>query len=79
MMLTEEKAKTKWCPEVIASHTDPRRGFHPGEEPKQYHQSGLHLCIGSACMAWRWSLDTTYDDEVMCHRRQGYCGKAGEP
>lgn len=49
--MTEEEAKTKWCPHAIASHTNPRQ--HNGEV-------WLHNCIGSACMAWR-SLDV-YDN-----------------
>ena len=54
MTLTEEEAKKKWCPHVVASHTDPRRGFHPGQGPEEYRH-GLHLCIASECMAWRWA------------------------
>jgi len=42
--MTEEEAKTKWCPHAIASHTNPRQ--HNGEV-------WLHNCLGSACMAWR--------------------------
>ena len=52
--MTEDEAKTKWCPHTVASHTDPRAMAHH-ERP----QLGLptetfrHACIGSACMAWR--------------------------
>lgn len=53
MTVTEDEALNKWCPNVIASHTDPRRGFHPGADPEKYRY-GLHVCIGAACMAWRW-------------------------
>lgn len=52
--MTEEEAKTKWCFAAVASHTDPRSGFHeqdpnwPSDQPKTF------ACIASACMAWRW-------------------------
>lgn len=64
--MTEEEAKTKWCPHAIASHTNPRQ--HNGEV-------WLHNCIGSACMAWRWS------DETMTREASdsGFCGLAGKP
>lgn len=48
--MTEQEAKTKWCPHAVASHTDPRKRIGDG---------WLHACIGSACMAWR---TTTADD-----------------
>lgn len=41
--MTEDEAKTKWCPQT---QFDPQRtpqGFHPSQ-----------TCLGSACMAWRW-------------------------
>ena len=42
--MTEDEAKTKWCPHAVASHTDPRQ---------RVEDRFLHHCIGSACMAWR--------------------------
>lgn len=34
------------------------------------------MCLGSACMAWRWSLPESINaaDNIF-----GYCGKAGRP
>lgn len=55
--MTEEEAKTKWCPHAVASHTDPRRGFRASDEPdapKEFH------CIGARCMAWRLKTESVY-------------------
>lgn len=54
--MTEDEAKTKWCPHAVASHTDPR-GMMGYERPELGLPANTftHACIGSACMAWRWS------------------------
>lgn len=90
MLLSEEEAKTKWCPHAVASHTDPRGGFRNDGRPIQFS------CIASACMAWRWAY-STYDtveqrflkpgevyslsDTKRYERRNhtGWCGLAGRP
>ena len=72
--MTEDEAKTKWCPHVIASHTNPRQ--KPGED------DWLHACIGSACMAWRWSRVTSADPVSNAYAGaidDGFCGLAGKP
>lgn len=74
MSVTEEEAKTKWCPEARASNN--------GEQPVTINRSYNApdpdcLCIGSACMAWRWKLQTRFDEER--EGKLGYCGKAGKP
>lgn len=89
--MTEDEAKTKWCPHAVASHTNPRAGFETSEQldglppyPKTF------ACIASACMAWRW-IKLPYEETRLVHepgyaepvqaRRQipgdGYCGLAG--
>jgi hypothetical protein len=51
--MTEEEAKTKWCPFARVSMAwqssigSANRGLTEDEKP-------LANCIGSACMAWRW-------------------------
>ena len=84
--MTEDEAKTKWCPEtprLLASET----------------LLEFSLCIGSACMAWRvqkaeWNVTLdrwykveqslaqnakTYEFEMREVPKWGYCGKAGKP
>lgn len=84
--MTEEEAKTKWCPHAVASHTDPRQ---------RIEDRFLHQCIGSACMAWRWSSGERHHptcaniasqldlEEQPCdcdpQPAIGFCGLAGMP
>ena len=44
-MMTEEQAKTKWCPLV--------RNFPDGHNADGLRRIELSACIGSKCMAWR--------------------------
>lgn len=63
MTCTEEEAKKKLCP-LVAAH-DPQRDL----AMKSFHHS--QVCVGSACMAWRW-VTPKYKDSG------GFCGIAGE-
>jgi hypothetical protein len=88
--MTEEEAKTKWCPFT-------RNGGEAG-----CNRVASTECIGSACMAWRWIGDRSFIDAIKKHRadtgsslveakeyveshpelwatRNGYCGLAGKP
>lgn len=59
-MLTEEEAKTKWCPHVrnVLPLDEGNGSFNRGnpEDPAGLsHSDGYQCnCIASACMAWRW-------------------------
>lgn len=68
MRLSEKNASGKFCPFVRPDYLE--------ASPFK----GKPLCIGSACMAWRWSHDTT---GLISQDRDGnplgYCGLAGTP
>lgn len=78
--MTEDEAKTKWCPFV--RHSDGNAGvFNSGnrsEDPINISHSGGQfgcVCIGSECMAWRWNVETEIDIPKL---PTGYCGLAGK-
>lgn len=58
-MLTEEEAKTKWCPEVrtigveLFGHERVMAAVNRAEDYQNRHDC---RCIASACMAWRWGV-----------------------
>lgn len=87
--MTEEEAKTKWCP-MVRVYT-----FADDDYPKRIelmqrerNEAGNH-CIGSACMMWRWAqgagrIAPIHDRPGFLqiefeHPGAGYCGLAGKP
>lgn len=57
--MTEEEAKTKWCP--FARVVQPAGDWAPAPAGNREIMggavgalNGANLCIASACMAWRW-------------------------
>jgi hypothetical protein len=62
--MTEDDAKTKWCPMVRMGDMNAPTGINAG------NQAGT-TCIGSACMMWR---EYGYDKDT----EGGYCGLAGK-
>lgn len=68
--MIEAEAKTKWCPFVQVGTRSPFLGN--GQD------SGY--CIGSSCMAWRWTPER---GRVLGTGERvpidGYCGLAGKP
>jgi hypothetical protein len=76
MILTEQEAQTKRCQESFGPPLS-QDGMSAAASPISVYQAvqtSPMNCIGSACMAWRFSADETGDGVS-----RGYCGKAGLP
>lgn len=82
--MTEEEAKTKWCPMVRAGlkGSNTYVGINwPAGDGKVLEQE-YAKCIGSDCMMYRTGLKNVpvrgpYDAAVAVET--GYCGLAGKP
>lgn len=65
MLLTEEEAKTKWCPKYQASAAEGADNRPLGKGPDgRLDINTMHrdsCCIASACMAWRQSGGQKYE------------------
>lgn len=78
MIVTEDEAKMKWCPE---SRIPLPSGTCSANRDINNVSNGH--CIGSACMAWRpvrerfWMNDREFG--AVANGGYGYCGKAGRP
>lgn len=56
-MMTEDEAKTKWCPmSRNAVAVGPAGDIEVADNrlPGTGEARGMPVCIGSACMMWRW-------------------------
>ena len=77
--MTEEEAKTKWCPHARIPSGEPAVAVN---RPEPYDNDVPH-CLGSFCMAWRWlhKAGTDENDQPNYYAGpwQGYCGLAGRP
>ena len=80
MMLTEEQAKTKWCP--FARQATGLDGHGPAFNRSAF---GWEFCVASACMAWRWGHFIGPDGWTADRKcdsapdpTHGYCGLAGK-
>ncbi len=68
--MTEEKAKTKWCPfaRALGEREDGASGNYTANRGVAGKPDDWCLCIASDCMAWR-----------RFSAADGYCGLAGNP
>ena len=78
--MTEEEAKTKWCPMVRFNYTgngntDHNRGAYVNASPTPIN------CIASDCMMWVWQIppNVAVSDSDTGANREGHCGLAGKP
>ena len=72
--MTEDEAKTKWCPfvRVLVTQNDEswyagmltNRGTIPADNTDT-------LCIASECMAWRWSLPPKLAKQYKRYNERG--------
>lgn len=84
--MTEEEAKTKWCPfsssRVIQRPTAPEEAYVAAILEPETNQPST-LCIASSCMAFRWMperLIRTMDElEPVKTIQHGFCGLVGAP
>lgn len=88
MILTEDEAKTKACPEIIKAvytHTIAYGAMGQAfSAPAGPPLPVMEHCLGSACMAWRWYRPDDLTPADGSHTQsysvpRGYCGKAGKP
>lgn len=85
MLITEEQARTKWCPhvrlDVIDSECRPHNRILVEESdsnsPEQCAFDGPLVCISSCCMAWRWG--PTSSESVWVHPVDNGDGKFEDP
>ncbi len=88
--MTEDKAKTKWCPFV--RYTADSEGDVASNRCSNFIveldiATDASSCIGSQCMAWRWNQSPTdnaqrqqqaSDPLGQLRGPHGYCGLAGK-
>ena len=73
--MTEEEAKTKWCPMARTSQGLGANGFNRIDEGKPSKDS---FCMASDCMMWREQLIRIENtkSELIRIEEHGYCGLA---
>lgn len=87
-MMTEEEAKKKWCPMAFPGGMAGCNRAMPIDDGE-----ARSLCIGSKCMAWRWSTEVATNSDSAGEFKfnpapgpndkdnlpRGYCGAFGRP
>jgi hypothetical protein len=65
--MTEQEAKTKWCPMV--RHVGPKAPLD-STPPDAVHNNGAY-CKGSQCMMWRWEPHRLGDNPTITVHSDG--------
>lgn len=77
--MTEDEAKTKWCPfGRYSSGASGHSGAGGSWNRSNNNDAPTTFCIGSACMAWRTNTDVLYKKDPDKYPLLGYCGLAGK-
>ena len=77
--MTEEQAKTKWCPQVRFNGDACNRGEADMATPNPRCKSIWNNCIASDCMMWTTTMLQRFDEELQCNvidLKDGRCGLA---
>ena len=77
--MTEEEAKTKWCPHVRFSACDDSDSSNRDQVSTNTDVVGLwNNCIASDCMMWSWDNEFIQDEDdvttVIDSAKHGRCG-----
>lgn len=88
MLLTEQEARSKWCPLARSTgflNTN-QQGFGVAGYNRDHPSGMIPSCITTSCLAWRWAaqkqvrdIDLVTSDVVDLEPRRGYCGQFGRP
>lgn len=82
--MTEDQARTKWCPMARVGSDTSGRGSLNRDWAKGPNTHSTQ-CAGSACMMWRWhSIEHPREfphenARTELSKTDGYCGLAGAP
>jgi len=79
MVLTEEEAKTKWCPHKRVDSYEGNSNYNTHADGDLPDES---KCIASDCMMWRWDEASDRDENGNLiggtnYNTEGHCGLGG--
>jgi hypothetical protein len=78
--MTENEAKTKWCPwaGIMMTIVSTRFPLSATKEISKTLSEG-NKCMASYCMVWRWIIYPTDCTGRPVPESSGYCGMGGKP